>query len=221
VISGLQVLYFEDDPRAAELIQATFAAENVACALRRVDTQAEFLALLQRGGLDLILADYTLHSFQGISALKLAKEIRPEVPFIFVSATLGEETAIEALQLGATDYVLKTRLSRLVSSAQRALREAKEKIERKRAEGSVQLQLGLLQDMPAAAWTLLADGTPDFANRQWLEYSGQTLDYLRSSPESWMSGQFAATQNRCLMWNTWVTISIPAPRIPRLQCATL
>jgi DNA-binding NtrC family response regulator len=82
-----------------------------------------------------ILADYTLPHFDGISALKIAQEIRPEVPFIFVSGTLGEEVAIEALKLaGATDYVLKTRLSRIVPSVQRALREAEEKIQRKRAE---------------------------------------------------------------------------------------
>ena len=134
MISGLQVLYFEDNAKAPEHIQATFAAENAACAISRVDTQADFVALLQLGGFDLILADYTPSSFDGISALKLAQEIRPEVPFIFVSATLGEETAIDALQSGATDYVPKTRLSRLASSAQRALREAKERIERERAE---------------------------------------------------------------------------------------
>jgi PAS domain-containing protein len=84
-----------------------------------------------------ILADYTLPSFDGISALKIAAEKRPEVPFIFVSGTLGEEVAIEALNIGATDYVLKTRLSRLVPSVVRALREATERVERKRAEESL------------------------------------------------------------------------------------
>ena len=61
----------------------------------------------------------------------------PDVPFIFVSGTLGEEVAIEALKIGATDYVVKTRLSRLVPSVQRALREATQRAERKRAEESL------------------------------------------------------------------------------------
>jgi signal transduction histidine kinase/CheY-like chemotaxis protein len=132
--SPLRILYLEDDPKDAELVQASLEAEDVACDVTRVETQPEFFDLLQQGGFDLILADYTLPSFDGISALKITKEIRPEVPFIFVSGTLGEEVAIEALKVGATDYVFKTRLSRILPSVQRALREAEERTERKRAE---------------------------------------------------------------------------------------
>jgi DNA-binding NtrC family response regulator len=87
--------------------------------------------------MDLILADYTLPSFDGLSALKLAMKARPDVPFLFVTGTLGEEVAIEALKFGATDYVVKTRLSRLVPSVQRALREAFDRAERKRAEDAL------------------------------------------------------------------------------------
>src|SRR6202167_1297557 len=111
--------------------------EGFACHVTRVDTQVSFCASLERNDLDIILADYTLPSFDGISALKIAADKRPEVPFIFVSGTLGEEVAIEALNIGATDYVLKTRLSRLVPSVVRALREATERAERKRAEESL------------------------------------------------------------------------------------
>jgi CheY-like chemotaxis protein len=81
----------------------------------------------------LILADYTLPSFDGLAALKLAMSMRPEIPFIFVSGTLGEEVAIEAVKIGATDYILKTRLSRLLPSVRRALREAADRAERKLA----------------------------------------------------------------------------------------
>src|ERR1700677_3521007 len=102
-------------------------AEGVACEVTRVETRADFLASLERDGFDLILADYSLPSFDGISALKLAVDKRPELPFIFVSGTMGEEVAIEALKIGATDYVLKTRLSRLVPAVLRSLREAEQK----------------------------------------------------------------------------------------------
>ena len=100
----------------------------------RVETRDDFLAALEAGGFDLILADFSLPSFDGLSALQLALEQRPDVPFIFVSGTLGEEVAIEAVKIGATDYVLKERLSRIVSSVHRALREAREQAERKQAE---------------------------------------------------------------------------------------
>src|SRR5262249_29476084 len=93
---------------------------------------------LQKGGFELILADYTLPLFDGISALRIAQEICPQVPFIFVSGTMGEELAIEALKQGATDYVFKTRLSRIAPSVRRALREAEERSQRKRAEQALQ-----------------------------------------------------------------------------------
>ena len=116
----LRLLSLEDDPRDTELILALLEEEEFECEVTRVDTQDDFAAALERGGFDLILADYTLPSFDGLAALKIAQAIRAEVPFIFVSGTLGEEVAIEALTIGATDYVLKTRLSRLAPSVQRA-----------------------------------------------------------------------------------------------------
>ena len=134
----MRILYLEDEPMDAELVQASLEGEGVVCDLTRADTQAGFLAFLQLGGFDLILADYTLPLFDGISALKIAQEVCPEVPFIFVSGTLGEELAIEALKMGATDYVFKTRLSRIGPSVRRALREAEERTERKRVEEALQ-----------------------------------------------------------------------------------
>jgi PAS domain S-box-containing protein len=134
VISLLRILYLEDEPKDAELVQATLEAANVVCSVTRVETRPEFLGLLERGGFDLILADYTLPSFDGISALKMAKKVCPEVPFIFVSGTLEEEVGIEALKLGATDYLFKNRLGRIWPAVQRALREGEERTERKRAE---------------------------------------------------------------------------------------
>jgi PAS domain S-box-containing protein len=134
VKSPLRILYLEDDPQDAELVQAMLEAEGVVCLVTRVETQADFLASLQQDGFDLILADYSLPSFDGISALKLAVDRRPELPFIFVSGKMGEEVAIEALKIGATDYVLKTRISRILPSVHRALREGQERAERAIAE---------------------------------------------------------------------------------------
>jgi signal transduction histidine kinase/CheY-like chemotaxis protein len=129
----LRILLLEDSIQDAELIQDLLEADHFVCEVTRVQTRAEFLAALEGGRFDLILADYKLPSFDGLSALKLALSARPDLPFIFVSG-FGEEIAIEALTSGATDYVLKTRLSRLVPSVQRALREARERVERKKAE---------------------------------------------------------------------------------------
>ncbi|HJZ66853.1 MAG TPA: PAS domain-containing protein, partial [Blastocatellia bacterium] len=132
--SRLRVLHLEDDVRDAELVQATLEADGIPADLTRVEEEQEFVAALETGDLDVILADYTLPSFDGSSALKLAQQHAPDVPFIFVSGTLGEDIAIEALKIGATDFVLKTRMGRLAPSVTRALREAREKSERKETQ---------------------------------------------------------------------------------------
>jgi CheY-like chemotaxis protein len=99
----LRILHLEDNPTDAELIQAILETEGIICDVTRVDTQADFFASIEHGGFDLILTDYTLPSFDGVSALKIAREKCPDVPFIFVSGTLGEEVANEALKIPATD----------------------------------------------------------------------------------------------------------------------
>ncbi len=130
----LRILLLEDSPLDAELVLTRLTEDGVASEAVRVETRADYLAELERDRFDLILADYSLPSFDGGSALAIARERCPEVPFIFVSGALGEELAIETLKDGATDYVLKDRLERLVPSIQRALREAEERAERRRLE---------------------------------------------------------------------------------------
>jgi CheY-like chemotaxis protein len=143
----LRILYLEDEPKDVELVQATLEGDGIVCDLTRANTQADFLGLLQRGGFDLILADYTLPLFDGLSALKIAQAVAPEVPFIFVTGTLDEEMAIEALkQLGATDYVFKTRLSRIAPSVRRALAEARERSQRKLAEQALRRSVAYLAE---------------------------------------------------------------------------
>jgi PAS domain S-box-containing protein len=135
VVTGpLQILLLEDDPNDAELIRELLEVDDFVCEITRVQTRVEFVSALESAGIDLILADYKLPSFDGLSALRLTQRARPDLPFIFVSGALGEDVAIEALKIGATDYVLKTRLSRLLPSVRRALREAGEKAERRKAE---------------------------------------------------------------------------------------
>ena len=134
---SLQFLLLEDSPLDAELVCATLTESGIDCQLVQVKTRVEFETALERGGFDLILADYALPSFDGISALGIAQNICPDIPFIFVTATMGEEVAIETLKNGATDYVLKQRLGRLVPSVLRALRESQERLARKQAEAEL------------------------------------------------------------------------------------
>src|SRR5262245_42235615 len=103
----LRILHLEDDSGDAAIVHDVLEASGIVCEIARVETREDFVAAVEARGLDLILADFSLPSFDGLSALEIAVELCPEVPFIFVSGNLGEERAIDALKLGATDYVLK------------------------------------------------------------------------------------------------------------------
>lgn len=130
----LRILNLEDSERDAELNEVMLSARWPQCHLVRVDNRDDFLTALEESALDLILCDYTMPGFDGVQALALARERRPEVPFLFVSGTIGEDAAIETLKNGATDYVLKHRLMRLIPAVDRALAEAEERAECQRAE---------------------------------------------------------------------------------------
>jgi DNA-binding NtrC family response regulator len=130
----LHILHLEDDPSDAALIQATLEAGGIACAVTRVQTHDEFVAALERGGLDLILSDYSLPAFDGLSAIEIAHARCPSLPVILVSGTLGEDRAVDSLKSGATDYVLKERLARLAPAVRRAMQDVEERAERKRLE---------------------------------------------------------------------------------------
>ncbi|HYV31284.1 MAG TPA: ATP-binding protein, partial [Candidatus Binatia bacterium] len=130
----LRVLHLEDSPCDAELVRTRLAEEGFACDLVLAQNRAEFESAIAQGPFDLILSDFALPDLDGLTALSLAQEKQPRVPFILLSGTLGEEQAVESLKGGATDYVLKHRLNRLVPAVRRALNEAEALAQRKQAE---------------------------------------------------------------------------------------
>lgn len=130
----LRILILEDVPTDAELIIDELVDAGLIFKSRCVKAKEPFIQALDEFSPHIILSDYSLPAFDGLAALKIASEKQPDVPFIFVSGALGEERAIEMLKRGATDYVLKDHLARLAPAVSRALQEAEERTERKRAE---------------------------------------------------------------------------------------
>jgi signal transduction histidine kinase/CheY-like chemotaxis protein len=176
----LRILSIEDDPKDTELIHDMLETAGVVCEVTRVDTEAALLASVDQGGIDLILADYSLPSFDGISALKFALKACPDVPFIFVSGTLGEEVAIEALKIGATDFVLKASLSRLVPSVRRALREATQKAERKQAEEALRQSEAYLAEAQRLSRTGSFGWNVSSGEIYWSEETYKIFEYDRT-----------------------------------------
>src|ERR1700680_3101063 len=179
-----RILSVEDDPKDMELIQDLLETEGIVCEITRVDTEAALLASIEQGGIDLILSDYTLPSFDGISAFKFAMKTCPDVPFIFVSGTLGEEVAIEALKIGATDYVLKTSLSRLASSVVRAQREATQKAQRRRAEDALRQSEAYLAEAQRLSHTGSFGWRPSTGQILWSEETFRIFEYDQATKPS-------------------------------------
>ena len=134
VVTQLKVLLLEDADVDAELELRELKRAGIELTARRVEDGQAFRSELESFAPDVILSDFSLPQFDGLAALGLARQLRPHTPFIFVSATIGEETAIDSLRQGATDYVLKTNLGRLGPAVQRAVQEAAERRARAEAE---------------------------------------------------------------------------------------
>lgn len=133
----IRILHLEDDNTDAEMIRITLELSKLDCQITYAKSGVEFEKALRSKKFDIILGDYRLPGYCGTSGLKLALEICPDVPFIFVSGTMGEDAAIEGLTEGATDYVLKQKLSRLVPAIKRALNEADNLRENRRIEAEL------------------------------------------------------------------------------------
>ena len=168
----ISILYLEDSPRDVELVRERLQSGNLVCELRIASGRAEYEAALAAAQFDLILSDFALPDYDGMTALVLAQAKQPAVPFILISGTLGEEQAVDCILRGATDYVMKQRLHRLVPAVTRALNEARERQQRQAVEAA-------LRESDAQLHSLYAAMTEGMALHELItDAAGQPLDYV-------------------------------------------
>ena len=136
--SPIHILHLEDNPADAALVQSTIKSAGIACSITCVQERHEFVGALEHGGIDLILADFSLPAFDGLSAAEIVHTKWPAIPFIFVSGTLSEERAIDSIKGGATDYVLKNRLTRLAPVVRRAMQEVEDHARNRQTEAALE-----------------------------------------------------------------------------------
>lgn len=180
---NIQILHLEDNPLDAELILHELGKGKLIFNLKRVETRDDFVSALENFKPHIILGDYSLPQFDGISALTLTLENMPNIPFIFVSGFIGEEKAIETLKLGATDYVLKDHLARLVPAISRALEEANQRQKRKEAENTLAARNSQIRKHQEALLKLVKIRPTDLSTsiQTLIETGAKTLEIERVS----------------------------------------
>jgi two-component system cell cycle sensor histidine kinase/response regulator CckA len=173
----MKILHIEDNREDAELVRLLLAEEWPDCAINVVANREAFMSGLEAGDYDIVLSDFSLGSFTGLDALAIVRERLPATPFIFLSGTIGEDRAIEALQAGAQDYVLKDGMKRLISAIRRAQRESEERRKRRTAEQASARFAMLLESTPDFVGMCAFDGQIFYINRAGLEMAGLPNDH--------------------------------------------
>jgi diguanylate cyclase (GGDEF)-like protein/PAS domain S-box-containing protein len=189
VSEPLKVLLVEDEPSDAELVLREFRRAGMACVGCRVDTEEDFRRELAAFAPQLILSDFNMPAFDGMSALAIAHTLHPEIPFIFVSGTLGEDYAIRALKSGATDYVLKDNLVRLPPAARRALQEAQAAAEQRRIAQALHHseQRFQLATSTGDIWDWNIETGETYFSHQWKRRLGYADEEVPNTAAAWMA----------------------------------
>ncbi len=172
----MKIIHLEDSREDAELVQVLLNEEWPGCDVQIVSSWTDFAGILHQS-CDVILSDFSLGSFNGLDALKLACEQAPDTPFIFLSGTIGEDQAIEAVKAGARDYVLKDNMKRLITSIRRALRESQERKQRRVVEEAHNRLSAILENSPDFVGMARLNGRMCYLNRSGLRMIGFPEDH--------------------------------------------
>jgi CheY-like chemotaxis protein len=211
----LRLLLLEDDEIDAEVELAAIRAGGIECEAHRVNERATFIAALDEGGWDLVLADYSLPAFTGIEALRLVRARDPLLPFILVSGTLGEERAIESLKAGANDYLIKDNLVRLAPAIRRAREEHQARLRhlatQRALEESEERYRGIVEDQTELVARFTPQGALAFANQAFGRCFGRPVSSLPGAP--FLS--FVAPADRDLVEQALAGLS---PEKPTTEC---
>jgi PAS domain S-box-containing protein len=174
----LNIIYLENDSASVSQVRSLFQAEGVNCFIRQVDSRDAYLQALRNKDAQIILANFGLPDIDGFEALQLRKELLPDAPFIFVSGTLGDHTAVDMLKRGATDFVLKQAIARLPASVFRAIKELQELRRHRQSEKLVHILSEAMSQSPVAVEIRDSEGLFVYANRQLCKLTGHSLEDL-------------------------------------------
>ncbi|GEM_PF-5515097 len=197
----IHILHLEDNLEDVNLIKTLLNHLDLTCEILWVNTKEKFEAVILNPELDIVLSDYTLPDYDGLTALKYTKKIRPDIPYIVLSGTVGEEKTIELFEAGATDFITKDKLQRLEPAIHRAIHESEEINKRKKAEQKLKARELLFsqftENIPEVFW----QRTPNldkiiYVSPAFEKIWGKTLEELARNPNAWVESILAEDQHR-------------------------
>lgn len=177
---GLHIILVEDNKVDAELLEIELSEKFLDTEFRRVDNEVDLVNCLTDFNPDLVISDYSMPGFSGNEALSICQSLKPDVPFIFVSGTIGEERAVEALKNGASDYVLKSSLARLPHAAQVALHVAREKIEKEQQQKEIRQLSVVASQIDNGVWIGNTELRTQWVNSALIVQTGFSYDEFSS-----------------------------------------
>ncbi|TMH75329.1 MAG: diguanylate cyclase, partial [Betaproteobacteria bacterium] len=207
----LRILLVEDMAIDAELEMLELKRAGLSVTPSIVDSEKSFVGALREFAPDVILSDFSMPGFDGTTAVALAREMRPDTPFIFVSGTIGEESAIDALKSGATDYVMKTNLVRLPAAVKRAMRDGKDRVARRKAEEELETLRERLRSvvstLPDVVWSVAVPSREiQYVSPATATVFGRTQKEFYESPTLW--GELIHPEDRPRMMSLWQNAAI-------------
>src|SRR6267378_2502985 len=207
----LRILLVEDLASDAELEMLELERAGLSVTHSIVDSEKSFVGALHEFAPEVILSDFSIPGFDGTTAVALARVMRPDTPFIFVSGTIGEESAIDALKSGATDYVMKTNLVRLPAAVKRALQDGKDRVARRKAEEELETLRERLRSvvstLPDVVWSVAVPSREiQYVSPATATVFGRTQKEFYESPTLW--GELIHPEDRPRMMSLWQNAAI-------------
>ena len=199
----IKVLLVEDLPSDALLVLREIKKNDIEILSHTVDSQEEYVAELREFQPDIILSDYNLPTFNGMKALCLRKEIAPHTPFILVTGTNNEETAVECMKAGADDYIIKENLKRLGQAFMAALEKKALSQSNRDAHEKLSILSRAVEQNPALIVITNREGEIEYVNPRFTEITGYTLDEIIGRTSRILRTD---SQNRELSQRVWETL---------------
>jgi PAS domain S-box-containing protein len=198
----LKILHVEDLDTDAELIKREIVKSGIQFLYKIVDTKDEYIKAINEFKPDIILSDYTLPSFNGMQAIKIREEIAKSTPFILITGTINEETAVEVMKAGADDYLIKEHLTRIGEAIKSSIKKREMSIQKQDAEEKVRVFSRIVEQSPFSIIITDAEGNIQFVNSKFISFTQFASDEVIGNKPNIFNPEHTSPENLKVIWDT-------------------